>query len=305
MLKSKIAIGIRTCNRLKVLKKCLHSITTLVIPADISLSIIVTDNDPHGSAFSTVTDFKSKSDIQIHYNIEKNKGIPYARNNVLNQAKKHNITELAFIDDDEYVNRLWLVNLWQKYTSPETDIVRGFVVTEYPSDCPVWISKGKFHQMKKLNERKEHKTSATNNVIFNFQKLTTKCNLRFDESFGLRGGSDIDFFKRAYESGCRISVANDAVVYEPLAKNRYNLGYLLKRRFRSMNHKDIYFNSGASNYIFHLMVSIFLLLLGALLLPISILLGRHITARALYWIAWGAGLFLGFWGIYFKWDEYK
>lgn len=302
---SKLAIGICTYQRPERLQLCLNSIAKMKIPLGLDCYILIADNDSQGAAKNIAESFSKDDSFSVYYGIESQRGIPFTRNNILCQAQKIGITDLAFIDDDEYVDQDWMINLWQKYTSTETDIVRGLVVTEYPSDCPNWIIKGKFHQMKKLDPKKTYKTSATNNVIFNFQKLITECNLRFDESFGLRGGSDIDFFKRAYERGCIISVANDAVVYEPLAKNRYSLGYLLRRRFRSMNHKDIYSNSGAANHIYHLVISIFLLILGALLLPISILLGRHISARALYWIAWGAGLFLGFWGIHLKWDEYK
>lgn len=62
----------------------------------------------------------------VYYEIEKGRGIPFARNNVLRRAKSLAITELIFIDDDETVDIDWLVNLWNYYLQNNVDVVRLF-----------------------------------------------------------------------------------------------------------------------------------------------------------------------------------
>ena len=72
-------------------------------PKGLALCIIIADNDHEGSALTVVEEFNAMTLIPIYYTVEPKKGIAFARNNVLNTAKFHGITDLAFIDDDELV----------------------------------------------------------------------------------------------------------------------------------------------------------------------------------------------------------
>ena len=304
MIKNKTAIGICTYKRPQMLLKCLESIFQQKIPEDISLSIFITDNDPDESGKEVFNSLKDNAEIPMHYSAEKKQGIPFARNNVLDQAEKEDIDLLLFIDDDEYADPLWLEKLYKYYLESGCDVIRGYVRTVYPEETPSWIVKGSFYQRRNRKTGEMMDSASTNNVLFNFKKICLDLGVRFDEAFALKGGSDSDFFKRAFLKGTSITWAGDAVVYETLEKERFSLSYLLKRKFRTRNGRAFF-----QNITFKIWIKTFIsawvrILKGLLFLPAGIFLGAHISVSALCEISSGAGRLLGLFGVHPGWDEY-
>ena len=232
-----VAIGLCTYRRPEQLTRCLQSLGAMARPEHTALCVIIADNDPAGSALEIVDAFRATAAFPVYYEVEKRPGIPCARNNVLRRAAALGITDLAFIDDDEYVEPLWFVTLWGVYLSSGADVTAGYVKTLYPTGTPQWIQDGNFFQNTRHQSSALLMSAATGNVIFNFQKLAVQWNLAFDERFGLAGGSDTDFFFRAAKKGAVITWTEAAVVYELLARERMCLSYLIKNRFRKSNLK--------------------------------------------------------------------
>lgn len=234
-----LAIGLCTYKRPIQLKQCLQSLFDMNKPVGVEICIVIADNDPEGSAQQIVNEFNAMSFIRIFYNIEPDKGIPFARNNVLCTAKAHGITELAFIDDDEFVDVHWLTLLWDYYITNNVDVVWGWVKMVYPPHTPKWIVEGEFFQLPKNRTGKQYHTAYTNNVLFNFNRLVIDYGICFDEDCGLVG-DDEDFFMRAANQGAVIHYLSDAVVYETLDNKRMKAAYYLKRLFYMKNNSKIF-----------------------------------------------------------------
>lgn len=298
----KIAIGVCTYKRPALLGKCLQSLRELMRPA-VPVCIIIADNDPAGSGGPVVEDFVRDADLYVQYCVEPQRGIPFARNAVLREALRLNITELAFIDDDEYADSMWLVSLWDYYRRSGADVVRGHVETVYPPETPDWIVAGKFHQRSRHGTGTVFTWAATNNVLFNFQKIAIEQGCRFDQAFGLSGGSDEDFFRRAHMHGAVIRYVENAIVYEPLQPERMSVAYYLKRKWRVKNTLHV---SGPVRVRFISLREEFRSLLRALLFLMgSPHAGRHVIVKRLGDVVVPLARIAALLGIHIAWKEYK
>ncbi len=305
MNKYKIGIGLCTYKRPEMLNTCLESLNKIKVPDNAEIVILIADNDSGGSAKSVVDDFRKNTEILLHYEIEPARGIPCARNNVIKQGINQNITELAFIDDDEYVDSEWLTNIWEYYFNTKADVVRGFVKTVYSELTPDWIIKGSFYQRKLFDENRNYESASTNNVLFDFKKICVDLKIIFDESFGLKGGSDSDFFKKVYNCGLSIRATNKAVVYEVLDKDRFKLSYLLKRKFRTRNLESSYKKITIKKRLIIFLSALFDIVKGISLLPLNCFRGKHKIISSLCSLTSGTGKLLGLFTIHIKWEEYK
>jgi len=300
-----LAIGLCTFRRPEQLSGCLQSLGAMDCPENIPLCLIVADNDPQGSALGVVNNFRVTAPFPVHYRVEERPGIPCARNRVLHEAATLGITDLAFIDDDEYVEAQWLVTLWGRYISSGADVMAGYVTTIYPPETPQWIKEGNFFQNPKRQSGTLLTSAATGNVLFNFQKLAVEWDFSFDERFGLAGGSDSDFFSRAAKKGAVIQWTDDAVVYELLAQERMCLSYLLKNRFRKSNLKLGYADLSLpqkTGLFFGLAKKIICCLLA---LPLSFFAGFSGFAAALSRTVGAIANMLALLGCRITWNQYN
>lgn len=301
---TKIAIGLCTYKRAALLETCLQSIAQLARPDGVELCVLIADNDPEGSARPVVDACKKSIDIPVHYGIEQRRGIPFARNSVLEKARQLGVTELAFVDDDEYMDAMWLVNLWTFYINSDADVVRGFVKTVYPPCTPAWIIKGSIYQRPRPQTGRSYAWAATNNVLFNFKKIVIEQGLLFDNTFSLTGGSDADFFRRAHAKGSIIRFVANAVVYEVLASNRMALSYFLRRKWREQNQLSPSLPHGRKRIQLIYKESKLLFQAGFFLIR-NVFNGRHVIAKRLGEVVVRVAKISALLGIYIKWNEYK
>ena len=112
--------------------------------------------------------------------------------------------------------------------------------TVYPEETPSWIVKGSFYQRRNRSTGELMESASTNNVLFDFKKICIDLDVRFDEAFALKGGSDSDFFKKAFLKGVNITWVSDAVVYETLEKERFSLSYLLEKKIQNKKRKSFF-----------------------------------------------------------------
>jgi len=298
----KLAIGLCTYKRPQLLRKCLESLFQMNKPEGPELCIIIADNDPEGSGRQIADELNSNNHIPIYYQIEPEKGIPFARNKVLNTAKKHGITELAFIDDDEFADVNWLSSLWYYYTSREVDVVWGWVRTIYPPQTPQWIIEGSFFQLPKNSSGQIYSTAYTNNVLFNFSKLVLEYGLYFDEDCGLVG-DDEDFFMRAVKCNAIIHYLADAVVYEILEDKRMTVAYYLKRLFYMKNNKKIFQKQNFKSRLKILRSGFIDIPRSILSLIMSLLtMKKSRFVLGIGFLVSGSAKISGFFGIHIKWN---
>ncbi len=299
-----LVVGVCTYKRPAALQCCLDSIIKQDPPTDVRIIIMVADNDSQGTARDVVQNVAKNAKFQIEYAIEKGRGIPFARNNILRRALAVGASEIAFIDDDETAKPKWIATLWKYYKESSVDVVRGYVRTQYPPGTPLWIIRGGFYQRIDYPEGTTFDSANTGNVLFNIKKIVEEWNCWFDENLGLRGGEDSDFFRRAFSKGAKISWASGAIVEESLDESRYSISYLLKRKFRTRNSEAYFRNLNIFRRIIVFSRSLWKILLGIIILPVSPLFGSHVAVKALCRIVEGSGRILGLFGAHIGWDEY-
>lgn len=261
---------------------------------EFTYSTVVVDNDPNQSAKDIVNDLQAKSTMEIEYFCEPEQNIALARNRAVENAKGNFI---AFIDDDEFPGNAWLVNLFNTYHMHKCYGVLGPVKPHFDGTPPTWLVRGQFC------DRESHKTGTvldwtktrTGNVLINASTFREE-NMRFDPSLGRTGGEDQDFFKRLINAGKSFVWCNEAAVFETVPRERWSKSFYIKKNIQmggrtgeivktdSFNIKCLWLTKAAVSISFY-----------SLILPFSILGGKHILMKCifkdLYYISWVIGFF--------------
>ncbi len=226
-----INICVCTYQREKSLAYCLDRLTKITIPDNTSLSISVIDNDPKRSAMQQVQDFSPPFSLPVYYFHEENRGIPYARNRAIIESLNLNADFLVFIDDDEWPEPDWLVNMYRYYQSHKRPvIISGHVISDLPENTPQDIQ---LLFNKKNRATGTHLTScATNNVLIPLS-IIKDSGVRFDENNPLAGGTDTIFFYTLSRLGYEIFKCSEARVHEIIPENRLSLKWMAKRKYRA------------------------------------------------------------------------
>ena len=120
-----IIICICTYNRNLSLIRCLKSINKLYLIPNIKIKIVVVDNSKHHISLKLVKKLKKSFKYKIIQLHEKRRGVVYARNKCLNEAKKINPKFICFFDDDCIVDRFWLKNVFKVKKFTNANIVTG------------------------------------------------------------------------------------------------------------------------------------------------------------------------------------
>jgi succinoglycan biosynthesis protein ExoM len=222
-----ISICICTFKRTALLRRLLEEVSKLDGADQVfDWSCIVVDNDSAGSAGPVVEAFAAANRGQFVYQIEPQRSFPLVRNRTLSLARGDFI---AFIDDDEYPESGWIVNLLNTLHKCSADGALGPVRPYFETTPPHWIVKSG------LCERPVHPTgmempwqkSRTGNVLFK-RSLVAPGKLSFDPAFA-SGGEDVDFFRRASKDGYRFVWCEEAPAYELVPKERLSLSYFIRR----------------------------------------------------------------------------
>jgi glycosyltransferase involved in cell wall biosynthesis len=192
--------------------------------------VVVVDNDSAQSGKDVVTSFKKKSIVNIDYYHEPVQNISLARNRAVRNATGDYI---AFIDDDEFPEKDWLINLHKTLIQFNADGVLGPVRSHFENEPPSWISKSKIlerHSFKTGTVIPGYKYTRTGNVLLNRQLFKTKEDY-FDPGYGRIGGGDAIFFKSMMQNKKAFVWCDEAIVYETVTAERQRRLYYLKRAF--------------------------------------------------------------------------
>lgn len=192
--------------------------------------VLVVDNDPEASARTPVADLGLG---RVRYVHEPAPGIAHARNRALDEVAGAHL--LIFIDDDERPVATWLTALLDAYCSSGAVGVVGPVVPDYELPPDPWIEAGKFFVRKQFRDGTEMPAAGTGNLLLDLRQVATLGAPRFDERFGLTGGSDTLFTRALIRNGGKIVWAEDAGVLDKVPAQRLNRDWVLKRAFRSGN----------------------------------------------------------------------
>lgn len=227
--RTKVIIGICTYRRPEMLRACLGSIFAQQKPDVWDVEIVIVDNDPESNQSAALA-FPDVP-FHVHYFVEAQRGIPYARNAVCHHAVTLDADYILFIDDDEEAESGWLEAYCRGSVQFEAEAYSGPVRHLFPEGYRDWLGNKGYARMRHgaLMRR-----AATNNVMFATRILKERGGaLEFDNRMALTGGEDKDFFTRLVHQGGRIIYLSDALVSEVVLPNRLTIGWRLRRQYQS------------------------------------------------------------------------
>ena len=190
------------------------------------VDVLVVDNDPAAGARSAI---EAVADDRVRYVVEAVPGIAAARNRALDESAGRDL--LVFVDDDEEPAAGWLAALLETYRRTRATAVSGPVESRFDVEPEEFVRAGGFfarrhRQHVGTGDRVEQ--AATNNLLLDLAEIR-RLGLRFDEEFGLSGGSDTLFTRQLVSRGGWIAWCREAVVVERVAAARVERRWLLTR----------------------------------------------------------------------------
>jgi succinoglycan biosynthesis protein ExoM len=220
-----ITVCICTYRRPHFLRRLLAELRDQETSGFFTYSIVVVDNDALESAKDVVSEFAASSTISVSYCVEPIQNIPMARNKAVEHASGDFV---AFIDDDEFPTKRWLLTLLDACDRFGVDGVVGPVKRHFDERPPRWIVDGRFY------ERPTYPTGLvidwrkgrTNNVLLK-RRIFPPGVQPFREEF--RTGEDQDFFRRMIDMGRVFVWCNEAEVYEVVPPIRWKRTFILRR----------------------------------------------------------------------------
>jgi succinoglycan biosynthesis protein ExoM len=300
-----VVVAVLTYRRPGDLQELLPVLIAQASAVDAPVVVLVVDNDPDGSAEATVAPWRGPILRYVH---EPHPGIAAARNRALDEAA--DAATLVFIDDDERPSDAWLATMLDLYRRERPAAVVGPVISTYSIEPEKWIAAGRFFNRRRLATGTSIEVAATNNLLLDLA-LVRREGLRFDERYGLTGGSDTMFTRRLVAAGGRMLWCDEATVTDVVPASRLTRRWVLQKAFRSGNAWSRISLELAATRPQRLMVRLQCASRGVLRLAGGVgrmvvgLLGGGISqrARGLRTIARGAGFLTGAFGYVYM--EYR
>lgn len=225
--RAKVTVDVCICTyKRPQLAKALWSVAEQRNIGDLEIRVIVADNDETPSGRSMAETVAAEAGLQLTYLHAPARNISIARNACLNEARAEWI---AFLDDDEIADPLWLSRLVAAGRSGGWDAVMGPVQAVYRREAKDWVRQADFHSSVPTWVRGVIQTGHTSNVLIRRAAIGP---LRFELAYGRTGGEDVDFFYRFFDRGGRIGFAPDAWVQDPVPQEREEFRWIAVRWFR-------------------------------------------------------------------------
>lgn len=193
--------------------------------------VVVVDNDPDGGAEHQVSVMGLPGVLYVH---EARPGIAAARNCAIDVSA--DADALVFIDDDEVPQPGWLQSLVDAWRAWGCAAVTGPVVFELAgqfADDPWLAATGLFTRVRRVSGVANPGASSAN-LLLDLGVLRA-LGIRFDEQFGLSGGSDTMLAHTLRQRGELIRWCDEAVVTESVPASRSTRRWAFMRTMRTSN----------------------------------------------------------------------
>jgi len=191
--------------------------------------IVIVDNDPAESARAVVETWQAAG---VHYVAEPRPGIAAARNAAIEAAA--GADAIVFLDDDEHPKDGWLrlmLATWKRYGSAA---VAGPVLQQLDDSADPWVAASTMFARTHRRTGTIMEGAASGNLLLDLRDLD-RLGVRFDDRFGLTGGSDTLLTRTLIRRGGEIRWCDEAEAYEPVPSERARRGWALQRRARTGN----------------------------------------------------------------------
>ncbi|MBF9030314.1 glycosyltransferase [Rhodobacterales bacterium HKCCE3408] len=206
----------------------IRSVLAQEVDAEVSIRIIVADNDDAPSARERVAALAEAASLPVAYLHCPARNISVARNAALEASEAR---YLAFLDDDEIADPGWIAALLRRAEETCATVILGPVEARYADGAPRWMRRAAIHDTAPVIVRGEIRTGYTCNVLIDRARPEIRA-LRFEPALGRTGGEDTAYFTALHRIGGTIASATDAHVREVVTPERASFGWLARRRFR-------------------------------------------------------------------------
>lgn len=302
----KVTVCIASYRRPQGLSRLLEGLGRLTFVKSRSprLNVLVVDNDADGSAAGVCETVGARIPWPVRYVREPRRGIATARNTAVRLAAPE-ADFIAFVDDDEVPDPVWLDELLSEQCATGADVVTGPTVPYFESAVPAWVLKGGFFDPPRYPSGATLNRAYTNNVLVRSQ-VFREMDRHFVEWLNLSGGEDVHFFLRATGRGYRVVWHNEAIVREWVPASRVNVRWLVQRAYRVGNgwsrcDRDL---RGSAAYVaLRSLRAVGWICKALVLAPFGLVQGRHALVKRAQSAARGMGYLVGAAGI--RYDEYR
>lgn len=263
-----VSVCICTFRRSELLRRLLHELEGQQTDGLFKYSIVVVDNDELRSAEAVVANFGASSSFAIRYCVEPQQNIALARNKAVANTTGDFV---AFIDDDEFPSKCWLLTLFAACNKFEADGALGPVKPHFDEEPPKWVVKGKFYDRPSyptglvIDGRK----GRTGNVLLKRKLFAVAGSQPFRPQF--RTGEDQDFFTRMIELGYKFIWCDEATAYEVVPPKRWKRSFMLRRALLRGGTSVLRQSFGPLDVV----KSGIAVVIYTAVLPFSLLLGHH------------------------------
>lgn len=225
------SVCIATYRRPALLGNLLSSLASQKLPPNVTLEIIIVDNDAGQSAAPVAREYAETAAHPVQYHVQPEKNISITRN--LSVAKARG-TFLLFIDDDEVATPQWVQNLYSTICETEADAVFGRREPYFPENTPSWLRKREFYYPEIGPSGSRARYWYTSNCIVRAE-LIKKMDPPFDPAYGITGGEDMHLFHRLHRQGAKLVNCREAVVLEYIPPERATISHIFLRSLRGGN----------------------------------------------------------------------
>lgn len=264
--KPHISVCICTYKRQQFLDRLLQGLADQDTQGLFSYSVVVADNDEQRSAEPVVSQFAAEHRVPVCYCVEPRQNIALARNRAVENARGEFV---AFIDDDEFAFRGWLLTLFKACRQYNVDGVLGPVKPHFDEEPPKWVVKGKFYDRPTyptglvIDGRK----GRTGNVLLKRQLFGDPQPFRPE----FRTAEDQDFFTRMIQRGHVFIWCNEAAAFETVPPLRWKRSFMLRRALLRGGTAVVRQDFGVREVV----KSIIAVPTYTVALPVAFLLGQH------------------------------
>jgi succinoglycan biosynthesis protein ExoM len=224
-----VCVLIPTMRRPESLARALRSVFAQEGLNGRTVSIVIVDNDPAGTARATVDTVRPECPFPLAYRHEPRPGVATARNSGLAET---DAPLIAFIDDDEAASRGWLAALLRAQEATGADAVFGPIVGRIPDEsgwAAAYLQRFFGREGPVSTGVIDHGYGCGNSLMVRATALPGPA--PFDASADQTGGEDDALFAALQARGGRFGWAHDAWVEEFAPPHRATMHYALSRAF--------------------------------------------------------------------------
>lgn len=230
----RLTIAVATYLRGPQLGRLLESIAGLDLSAVVhdSLSVLVVDNDPLGSALPVFERYAPKLAVPSRYVVEPRAGHVHARNRAVGEVAAHGSEFVLFVDDDEIVPSTWVNDMLATQAKYRADFVCGAVRSVFEVEPPRWVEESGAFRRRRMATGTPMTEFNAGNLLARVSAMRSHSEEPFDPRLALVGGEDSLLSSIMTARGYIIVWCDEGVVDEVVPPSRCTVRYVARRRLR-------------------------------------------------------------------------